>query len=112
MPAITVIFNMIAGLGAAAIAFVGGYFGRKFVVSSATVSFLVGLVVLFVSCIKALFTGIVAMLALANAWFAEFFLMFVPSNLPLLLSTIFSAKICRAAFDLAKEKLHLINNAN
>lgn len=85
-------------------------FGRKSLVATATLSTAFALTLAFTICISELVSTLSA--ALSFPVYLEVLFWFVPSNFVLLISSILSGRICRAAYDLAMQKVQMINNAS
>jgi hypothetical protein len=101
---------MINGL-LAIVAALWEFIGRKASVGITVVAAFVLMTVAFLVCIKSLIIGISAALV-APAWIANVIWWFVPSNWSALLASTLSARTCRAAYDMAKEKIKILNEAN
>ncbi len=101
---------------------VGGVFGsiaawftatlsRKAVVAFSVVTAFVSVTAAFLVCMKILITGLIALVAMP-VWLESWIGVFIPSNYAGILSMIMSAKTCRAAYDLAVEKVRMIGQSS
>lgn len=104
---ITVLVTGIPALFAMMVA----HLGRKFSTITATFLAMGLLLTTFISCINLLLQSVVSLLAIP-AWLAVPVGMFVPANFAVVLSTLVSARICRAAYDWMSKKAELIAIAN
>jgi hypothetical protein len=86
------------------------FFGRKILVAMTSISTFLLLTAAFIVCIKTLLVTVFGALAMPT-WFAMWFGMFVPSNFSVVFSAILASKSCRWAYDLALDKLKLLNSA-
>lgn len=86
------------------------FFGRKGLIAASVVTMAVSLTVAFVACIKYILDTIAGLIP--PGWVFDILMMWIPSNFAACLAAILSANICRAAYDLAMTKLHLITSAN
>lgn len=101
-------------LGSAIPALIAGmiaWFGRKFSVAAATILTMVLLTAAMIACINAILGSILAVLSLP-AWVSNSIGMFIPADFGAVLGAIVSAKICRAAYDLAMDKARALNSAS
>lgn len=87
------------------------YFSRKHTTAIAAVLAFVATVAAFVGCINFLLQTLISLLVVP-AWILAFFGMFIPGNFALILSTLISGRICKAAFEMSKIKIDLITKAN
>lgn len=83
---------------------------RKIVTVTTTISAFIFLTVAFVACIKQIVLTVIALAAIP-AWLVSGVSMFVPINFTFIVSSIWSAQSCRWAFDIAREKIAMMNNA-
>ena len=95
------------GIGAAIWAFIG----RKAAVGIASVAAVVMMTVAFLICIKSIITNVAA-IATVPLWLESVIWWFVPSNWVALCSSILAAKTCRVAFEMAREKIKMLNEAS
>ena len=83
---------------------------------TASLATLAALVVVFVACINALVQFMIGTIAsaagLVDVWIMTFIGMFIPTNFGVVLGSIVSAKICRAAYDLGRKKTELVAYGN
>lgn len=96
-------FTTIAGYAAASIT-------RKAVIVFSVITAFVAVTAAFLVCVKFIVTGILALLVMP-AWIASWLGMFIPSNYGGVISLIMSAKTCKAAYNLAIEKVKLIGQS-
>lgn len=104
---ITLLASGIPAIIAAIIAFVTRKVGTA---AGSLVSFAL-LTVAFVGCINLIFSTVLGAITLPT-WLANGVGMFMPFNFSLCVSSIWSAKTCRAMYDMARFKIKLINSAN
>lgn len=111
--------KLLAGLWSGIGAMIAAIFAlasRKAGVVTASLATMAALLVVFVACINALVQSMIGMIATAESlllgWFAAFVGMFIPSNFGLVLASIVSARICRAAYDLGRKKTELVAYGN
>ncbi|MEI7455306.1 MAG: DUF5455 family protein [Nitrosomonadales bacterium] len=107
MPAIISFFTWLAStLTGWAVA----YFGRKVTTAVTAIAGFVLLTAALVVCLK---QGILYLLGLTllPSWVSAGVGMFLPYDFAAVLASIWSAKACRWAYDLALEKLKLVNSA-
>lgn len=97
-------FSTIAGYAAASIT-------RKAVIVFSVISAFVAVTAAFLVCVKLIVTGLVALVAMP-VWFVSWIGMFIPSNYGGVISLIMSAKTCKAAYNLAIEKVKLIGQSS
>lgn len=69
------------------------------------------LTVAFIACINMIFQAVMAVIVLPP-WAANGIGMFFPSTFSISVASIWSAKTCRAMYDMARFKIKLINSAN
>ncbi len=107
--------KLISGLYGGVTAMIAAIFAiasRKATSVAAGLATLAALVVIFIACINALVLMLVGAIGAAEAmistWLLVFIGMFVPANTALCLSSIVSAKICRAAYDLGRKKTDIV----
>lgn len=105
------LLTLIAGFIATAVSFFIAILSRKAIIVLAVITAFMALVVAFLACMKIIIGGIVALIVMP-AWLATAIGFFVPSNYAGVLSLIMSAKTCKAAYNLAKEKIALIGQSN
>lgn len=86
------------------------FFTRKIVTITTTIASFIFLTVAFVACIKQIVLTVIA-LAAVPAWLVSGISMFIPVNFVFVVSSIWSAQSCRWAFDIAREKIKMMNNA-
>jgi hypothetical protein len=98
---------LVAGIPAI-IAAVLASLGRKWVTVAGTIALMVALTGVFVAAINGIVAGLAGAMT-APGWIANSIGMFVPSNFGLVLSSIISAHIARAAYDFAMDKAHVFN---
>lgn len=106
--------KLLAMLGAGLPAIIGGiiaFIGRKWGTVAATMAMFSALTVAFIVCINLLLENLLYLLQ-PPAAIATALGMFLPSNFAAILSTIVSAKICRAAYDLAMDKAKMYASAS
>lgn len=96
-------FTTLAGYAAASIT-------RKAVIVFSVITAFVAVTAAFLVCVKIIVTGLVALIAMP-AWLASWLGMFIPSNYGGVISLIMSAKTCKAAYNLAIEKVKLIGQS-
>lgn len=87
------------------------FMARKLGTAAGSVVAWVALTVVFIACERSLFDSIWALVN-PPAWVASFIGWFMPGDFVTCLGAVVSAKICRASYDLARDKLTLINNAS
>ncbi len=92
-------------------AFLFAQMNRKAILVFSVITAFVAVVTAFLVCMKLIIVGVVGMLVLPD-WFSSWFGMFVPSNYSGVIASIMSAKTCKAAYNLAKEKIALIGFTN
>lgn len=104
------LLTLVGGLFAS----VGGYaaasLSRKAIVVFSVITAFVAVTAAFLVCMKIIITGLVSMLVMP-AWIASLLGMFVPSNYAGVISLIMSAKTCKAAYNLAVEKVKMIGQS-
>jgi len=101
----------IVGAIGAVIASIVSYFGRKGVVSAATVAAFIALTAALIASLKALFVAVLTWTAVPSA--IRYGLgVFIPSDFTVVLGAIVSARAVRAAYDIAVEKVKVISGAN
>lgn len=98
------LFTSVAGYAAASIS-------RKAIIVFSVITAFVAVTAAFLVCMKIIITGLVAMIAMP-AWLASWIGMFVPSNYAGVISLIMSAKTCKAAYNLAVEKVKMIGQSS
>lgn len=96
-------FSSVAGWFASSIS-------RKAIVVFAVITAFVALIVAFLACMKIIIAGLVALIVMP-AWVASWIGMFIPSNYTGVIASIMSAKTCKAAYNLAVEKVKLIGQS-
>jgi hypothetical protein len=104
---------ILAGLGSLLLSLftmLAAVIGRKLAVAGASVVAMMALTLAFVVCIGQMISYIQTLLIfppflISIGWF-------IPSNFTFCISTLLSARTCRAAYDLMIAKVHLINNAS
>ena len=84
--------------------------GRKWVTLVATTALVIALTASFIAVINGL-VGSLASSLVTPSWMLNAVGMFVPTNFALCLSSIVSAHIARAGYDLAMDKTRLFNSA-
>lgn len=84
---------------------------RKAVVAFSVISAFVAVTAAFLVCMKIIITGLVALIVMP-AWVASWLGMFIPSNYAGMISLIMSAKTCKAAYNLAVEKVRMIGQSS
>lgn len=97
------LFTTIAGYAAASLS-------RKAIVVFSVITAFAAVTAAFLVCMKILITGLIAFVAMPT-WIASWLGMFIPSNYAGVISLIMSAKTCRAAYDLAVEKVKMIGQS-
>lgn len=106
MPILAAILSGLASFASGLLAM----FGRKLSVATAAITAMFALTAAFVICIS------LTVQAIANIIVLPSFLApigwFVPSDFTFCISSIISARTCRAAYDLAMAKVRLINSAS
>lgn len=107
LPALAFIGTTIASIGG----FAAASISRKAVIAFSVVTAFVAVVVAFLACMKIIITGIAALMVIPT-WLVSWIGMFIPSNYAGVISLIMSAKTCKAAYNLAKEKIALIGQSN
>lgn len=107
-------FKLLASIGAIFTA-ISGYFAasisRKAVVAFSVVTAFVAVTAAFLVCIKIIVTGLLALVVMP-VWLASWLGMFVPSNYGGVIALIMSAKTCKAAYNLAVEKVRMIGQSS
>lgn len=84
-------------------------FGRKGIVATASLSMTVALAIAFTVCIGELATLLITLLDFP-VWLTPIFWI-IPGNFAAVMGALISGHICRAAYDLAMEKVRLVNSA-
>jgi len=97
-------FTSLAGFAAASIT-------RKAVVVFSVITAFVAVTAAFLVCIKIIVTGLIALLVMP-VWIQSWVGMFIPSNYAGVISLIMSAKTCKAAYNLAVEKVKMIGQSS
>lgn len=87
------------------------YFGRKYSVAVAGLLTLGAMLLVFISCINFLLQSLLGLLVVP-AWLLTGVGMFIPGNFAVVLSTLVSARICRAAYDYGWKKTNLVITAH
>ncbi len=87
------------------------FFTRKIAVVTTTIAGYILLAAAFIVCIKQMILVVMA-LAVLPPWVTNGVGVFIPFNFSLVLSNILAAKSCRLAFEMAREKIKLLNNAS
>jgi len=105
------LLTLLGGIGSGLVAWLASSITRKAVVVTSVVTAFLAVTAAFLICMQTLVGSIVSLVSIP-AWFSSSIGLFVPSNYAGVLALIFSAKTCRAAYDLAKEKIHLIGQSN
>lgn len=104
---ITLLASGIPAIIAAIISFVT----RKVGTAAGSIASFALLTIAFVSCINLIFQAVMGALTIPE-WAANGIGMFIPSTFSLSVGAIWSAKTCRAMYDMARFKIKLINSAN
>lgn len=105
------LLTLLGGIGTGLMAWLASSITRKAVVVFSVIVAFVAVVAAFLACMKILVAAITAMLVMP-VWLESWVGMFIPSNYAGVISLIFSAKTCRAAYELAKEKIKLIGQSS
>ena len=84
---------------------------RKWGTVAATIVMMVLLTAAFIACINTILNTLVSLLS-PPAWLLTAIGMFIPADFGAVFGAMISAKICRAAYDLAFEKAKAFNNAS
>lgn len=105
------LITLLAGGIPAIIAGIVGFIARKAGTAVASIATYAVLLVAFIACNRAIFGTVMTMFS-PPAWVSNVLGMFFPSNFILCVSSIMSAYICRVAFDIARFKLKLLNDAS
>lgn len=87
------------------------FFTKKIALAVSVIAAYGLLLAAFIVCIKSAITTVLS-LAIMPTWIASGIGMFLPFNFVAVFSHILSAKSCRYAFDVAREKIKLLNNAS
>lgn len=87
------------------------FFARKIGTASGSIAAWIALTTAFVAANQTLFNQLGSLLN-PPSWISNGLGMFIPGDFGLCLSTVVAAKISRAAYDLARDKIALINAAN
>jgi len=103
---LTLVGGILSSLGAWFAASVS----RKAVVVFSVITAFVAVVAAFLVCMKIIVGALVAALVMPD-WIVSWLGMFIPSNYSGVLASILSAKTCRAAYDLARDKIALIGQS-
>lgn len=106
MPILAAILSGLASLVSGLLAM----FGRKLSVASAAIAALFALTAAFVVIVSLTVQAVANFIVLPS--FLQPIGWFVPSDFTFCISSIFSARISRAAYDLAMAKVRLINSAS
>lgn len=111
--------KLITGLWGGITAMIAAIFalaGRKAGTVTAGLATFAALLVIFIACVNALVVAMIGAIEGAAGALAAWFLvplgMFIPGNFALILSSIVSGKICRAAYDLGRKKTELVVYGN
>jgi len=107
-------FKLITLLGSGIPAIIGGllaFIARKAGTGAASLVTFAALTLAFLACNQAIFNTIATMLS-PPPWVSTAIGMFIPANFLACLSAWVSAHICRAAFDMARFKVKLVNSAS
>lgn len=108
MPALLI---LLANVATAIVTSLANYFGRKALTVAASVGLFIALTgALFVT-ISALFNAVLGWSAVPG-WLAQAVGMFIPTDLPIVLSSVVGARAARFAYDVAVDKVKLIAAAN
>jgi len=96
-------FTSLVGFAAASIT-------RKAVVAFSVITAFVAVTAAFLVSVNIVVSGLLALLVMP-AWIASWIGMFIPSNYGGVISLILSAKTCKAAYNLAVEKVKMIGQS-
>lgn len=111
MGAMLKLLTLVGGLGATIAAWLASSITRKAVVAFSVIVAFVACVTAFLACMKIIIAAIVA-LAWMPIWLQSWVGMFIPSNYGGVIASIMAAKTCRAAYDLAVEKVKMIGQSS
>lgn len=104
---ISVLVSGIPSLIASILAFMT----RKLATAAGSITAFLALTVVFIACNRAIFDTLGTLLN-PPPFVAAAVGMFIPADFLACLGALISAQICRAAYDMAREKIRLINNAS
>lgn len=105
------LLTLIGSFFAAVAAFAAASISRKAIIVFSVITAFVAVTVAFVACMKIIIGGLVAMIVMP-AWLASWLGMFIPSNYVGVISLIMSAKTCKAAYNIAVEKIKMVGQSN
>ena len=105
------LLTLVAGFLASVGGFAAASLSRKAVVVFSVITAFVAVTAAFLVCMKIIITGLLALLVMPT-WLVSWTGMFIPSNYAGVISLIMSAKTCKAAYNLAKEKVALIGQSS
>lgn len=100
---IATFFSTIAGYAAASLS-------RKAIVAVAVIVAFLAVTVAFLAAFNVIISGVTSLIAIP-AWISGSIGLFIPSNYAGVLSAILAAKTCKAAYNLAIEKVKLIGQS-
>lgn len=106
--------KLLAMLGAglpAIVAALLAFLTRKFGTATATIASFIILTAAFIACINIILQTVLGLIQIPS-WIANSVGLFIPVNFTACLSAIMSARICRVAYDMAFDKIKLINSAS
>ncbi len=105
------ILGFLVSLAGALFSSLSSYFGRKAVTVTASIAAFVALTAAFWAVMTSLFNTVLGWASMPS-WFAASVGLFIPGDLPAVLSAVLAARAARAAYDIAVEKVKLISAAN
>jgi hypothetical protein len=106
--------KLIALLGSGIPAIIGGLIallGRKLGTATASVAAFVVMTAAFIACINSILQSVLSILTVPP-WIAGSVGMFIPADFSAVLAAVVSSRICRVAYDLAIDKVRIINGAS
>ena len=104
------LLSMLGGGIAATLAAIIAWVGRKWGTTTAVITLMIALTVAMIGAINGILSGVIS-LASPPAWLSGALYM-IPPDFTVVLSAIVSARICRAAYDLAMMKAQILASSN
>lgn len=87
------------------------FFGRKYTVGAATILAFIAITITFIACSIEALTFMNNLLSIPES-ISNFLGWILPSNLIPIAGSLFSARICRAGYEIGVKKLDIINQSN
>jgi len=111
MGAMLKLLTLLGTLGASVTAWLAASMSRKAVVAFSVVSAFVVVVAAFLACMKIIIAGVIS-LSVFPVWIQSWIGMFIPSNYGGVIASVMAAKTCKAAYNLAVEKVKMIGQSS